>query len=78
MSFMQGCFLNSLYSGYGVVGRAKQKERPNRPRCGDKNGEVLEKVQHMAAHEASRTTKLSDRTRYAVSLDEVERTGSEP
>jgi integrase len=37
------------------------------------NGGTLEKAQQMAAHESPRTTKLYDRTRDVVSLDEVER-----
>src|SRR3954467_8271182 len=36
------------------------------------NGGTLEKAQQMAAHESPRTTKLYDRTRDVVSLDEVE------
>jgi len=37
------------------------------------NGGTLEKAQQMAAHESPRTTKLYDRTRDVVTLDEVER-----
>jgi integrase/recombinase XerD len=37
------------------------------------NGGVLEKAQQMAGHESPRTTKLYDRTKDVVSLDEVER-----
>ena len=38
-----------------------------------KNGGTLEKAQQMAAHESPRTTKLYDRIRDVVTLDEVER-----
>ncbi len=37
------------------------------------NNGVLEKAQLMAAHESPRTTKLYDRTKDEVTLDEVER-----
>ena len=37
------------------------------------NGGTLEHAQQIAAHESPRTTKLYDRTRDAVALDEVER-----
>jgi cytochrome c biogenesis protein ResB len=36
------------------------------------NGGSLEKGQQLAAHESPRTTKLHDRTRSEVSLDDVE------
>ncbi len=37
------------------------------------NGGTLEKVQQMAAHESTKTTKLYDRTSDQITLDEVER-----
>ena len=37
------------------------------------NGGTLEKAQAMANHESPRTTKLYDRTRDQITLDEVER-----
>ena len=37
------------------------------------NGGTLEKAQHIAAHESSRTTGLYDRRDEAISLDEIER-----
>ena len=37
------------------------------------NNGTLEKAQLMAAHESPRTTKLYDRTKDEVTLDEVER-----
>ena len=37
------------------------------------NGGTLENAQLMAAHESPRTTKLYDRTRDEITLDEVER-----
>ena len=37
------------------------------------NSGTLEKAQLMAAHESPRTTKLYDRTKDEVTLDEVER-----
>ena len=37
------------------------------------NGGALEKAQTMANHESPRTTKLYDRTRDQITLDEVER-----
>ena len=37
------------------------------------NNGVLEKAQLMAAHESPRTTKLYDRTKDGVTLDEIER-----
>jgi integrase len=37
------------------------------------NGGVLEYAQEMAAHESPRTTKLYDRTKERLTLDEVER-----
>src|SRR5262249_22650289 len=37
------------------------------------NGGTLEHAQQIAAHESPRTTKLYDRTRDEISLDEVER-----
>jgi site-specific recombinase XerD len=37
------------------------------------NGGTLEQAQKMAAHESAKTTKLYDRTNYAITLDEVER-----
>jgi integrase len=39
------------------------------------NGGTLEQAQRIAAHESPRTTEPYDRTRDAVSLDEVERVG---
>jgi len=38
-----------------------------------KNGGTLEHAQQIAAHESPRTTKLYDRTRDQVSVDEIER-----
>jgi len=38
-----------------------------------KNGGTLEKAQNIANHESARTTKLYDRRRDEISLDEVER-----
>jgi hypothetical protein len=38
-----------------------------------RNGGTLEKAQQMASHESAKTTKLYDRTKDAISLDEVER-----
>lgn len=37
------------------------------------NGGTLEKALAMATHESPRTTKLYDRTRDQITLDEVER-----
>ena len=37
------------------------------------NGGTLEHAQQIAAHQSPRTTKLYDRTRDEISLDEVER-----
>jgi integrase len=37
------------------------------------NGGTLEHAQQIAAHQSSRTTKLYDRTKDEISLDEVER-----
>jgi len=37
------------------------------------NGGTLENAQIIAAHESPRTTKLYDRTRDDITLDEVER-----
>ena len=37
------------------------------------NGGTLENAQAIAAHESPRTTKLYDRTRDEITLDEVER-----
>jgi integrase len=37
------------------------------------NGGTLEHAQAMAAHESSRTTKLYDRTKERLTLDEIER-----
>ena len=37
------------------------------------NGGLLEYAQQMAAHESPRTTKLYDRTKERLTLDEVER-----
>ena len=37
------------------------------------NGGTIEKAQQIAAHESPRTTKLYDRTKDEISLDEVER-----
>jgi integrase len=37
------------------------------------NGGTLEHAQAMAAHESPRTTKLYDRTKEGLSLDEIER-----
>lgn len=37
------------------------------------NGGTIEKAQAIAAHESPRTTKLYDRTKDEISLDEVER-----
>jgi integrase/recombinase XerD len=37
------------------------------------NGGSLENAQAIAAHESPRTTKLYDRTRDEISLDEIER-----
>ena len=37
------------------------------------NGGTLEKAQEMATHESPKTTKLYDRTRDQITLDEVER-----
>jgi hypothetical protein len=37
------------------------------------NGGALEQLQSMAAHESPRTTKLYDRTKERLTLDEVER-----
>jgi integrase/recombinase XerD len=37
------------------------------------NGGTLEHAQQIAAHESPRTTKLYDRTKDEISLDEVER-----
>ena len=37
------------------------------------NGGPLEYAQQMAAHESPRTTKLYDRTKARLTLDEVER-----
>ena len=41
--------------------------------CYLENGGTLEKAQTMANHESPRTTKLYDRTRDQITLDEVER-----
>ena len=38
-----------------------------------RNGGLLEHAQQIAAHESPRTTKLYDRTRDQITLDEVER-----
>jgi integrase/recombinase XerD len=38
-----------------------------------KSGGTLEHAQQIAAHESPRTTKLYDRTRDQVSVDEIER-----
>jgi integrase/recombinase XerD len=38
-----------------------------------KNGGTLEHVQQIPAHQSPRTTKLYDRTKDEISLDEVER-----
>lgn len=38
-----------------------------------KNGGTLETAQHIANHKSPRTTKLCDRLRDEISLDEVER-----
>jgi len=38
-----------------------------------KNNGTLEHAQQIAAHQSPRTTKLYDRTRDEISLDEVER-----
>ena len=38
-----------------------------------KNGGELEKAQEIAAHETPRTTKLYDRRRDEITLDEIER-----
>jgi hypothetical protein len=37
------------------------------------NGGTLERAQQIAAHQSPRTTKLYDRTKDEISLDEVER-----
>ncbi len=37
------------------------------------NGGTLEKAPRIAAHESARTTKLYDRTRDTISLDEIEK-----
>jgi hypothetical protein len=37
------------------------------------NGGTLEHAQAMAAHESPRTTKLYDRTKERLTLDEIER-----
>ena len=37
------------------------------------NGGTLEHAQQIAAHQSPRTTKLYDRTKDEISLDEVER-----
>ena len=37
------------------------------------NGGTLEHAQQIAAHESPRTTKLCDRTRDQITLDEIER-----
>lgn len=37
------------------------------------NGGTLEHAQQIAAHESPRTTKLYDRTRGGITLDEIER-----
>jgi hypothetical protein len=37
-----------------------------------KNGGLLEHAQQMAAHESARTTKLYDRRKDAIMLDEIE------
>ena len=36
------------------------------------NGSTIEHAQQIANHESPRTTKLSDRTNDAISLDEIE------
>ena len=40
------------------------------------NGGTLEHAQQIAAHQSPRTTKLYDRTKDEISLDEVERSNS--
>ena len=40
------------------------------------NGGTLEHAQQIAAHQSPRTTKLYDRTKDEISLDEVERINS--
>jgi integrase/recombinase XerD len=68
---------------YMIKGRAKGARLPYSTCCHTpgatgitaylQNGGTLEHAQQIAAHQSPRTTKLYDRTKDEISLDEVER-----